>query len=528
MAVNSSSWRICFTRTVLIFSVCVTSLSASAFAQDASGEAAPIRWGADQEGGGPYIYPRDDDPTQLQGFEVDLAAALGRELARKPEFVQCAWDSMLLQLDRGDIDIALNGYEYTEERAQQYQSSIPYYIYELALAVRDDNTTITSWDSLKQPPGEGRKWQVGVLGGSAADDYVQENFAETCDAVQYEGSTEAMHLVETGQIDATVQDVPILQFYVDALKHYPRLKVIPEYVAPGYYVIYARSADTKLIGEVDTAIKKLFESGELRSIYEKYALWNKTQDTMPEVWSTWQASAEKPVASKWKRVTDYWPLFWKAAGVTVMLAVLSMPLAVLVGSLAALIRGWNTPMLGGAPRHASPISRGLNFLTTLYIEIVRGTPLAFQLFVIYFVLPSFGITISAFWAGVVALAVNYSAYEAEIMRLGLQAIPRGQIEAALALGMPRWLAVRRIILPQAVRIVIPATANDFIALFKDTAVCSVIAVQELSKTYSIAAKSTGLYLEMALLASALYLAMSYPLSLVAAWVERRLKREQRG
>src|SRR5690348_4568996 len=99
------------------------------------------------------------------------------------------------------------------------------------------------------------------------------------------------------------------------------------------------------------------------------------------------------------------------------------------------------------------------------------------------------------------------------------------MEAALALGMPRWLAVRRVILPQAVRIVIPATANDFIALFKDTAVCSVIAVEELSKQYSMGAKSTGLFLEMAIMASLLYLLMSYPLSLLAGWLERTLKRE---
>src|SRR5258708_29633982 len=107
-------------------------------------------------------------------------------------------------------------------------------------------------------------------------------------------------------------------------------------------------------------------------------------------------------------------------------------------------------------------------------------------------------------------------------RLGVWAVPGGQMGAGLSRGMPRFLAVRRIILPQAVRLVIPATANDFIALFKDTAVCSVIAVEELSKQYSVAAKSTGLFLHMAIVASVLYLAMSWPLSLLAAWLERRL------
>ena len=94
------------------------------------------------------------------------------------------------------------------------------------------------------------------------------------------------------------------------------------------------------------------------------------------------------------------------------------------------------------------------------------------------------------------MAVNYSAYEAEIYRAGLQAIPRGQMEAALSLGMSRWLALRRVIVPQATRIVIPPVTNDFIALFKDTAVCSVITVVELSKEYYIQARSTGAIVEL--------------------------------
>jgi len=200
-----------------------------------------------------------------------------------------------------------------------------------------------------------------------------------------------------------------------------------------------------------------------------------------------------------------------------------MPLAILIGLFAALVRSWGSPNLGGgAPEGWA--ARLIRVPVTLYVEVVRGTPLAFQLFVVYFVLPRAGIRLDEFWAGVIALAVNYSAYEAEIFRLGLQAIPKGQMEAALSLGMPRFLAIRRIILPQAVRLVIPATANDFIALFKDTAVCSVIAVEELSKKYSMGAKDTALYLEMAAMASVLYLLMSYPLSLLAAWLERTLKR----
>src|SRR5262249_20077751 len=113
-------------------------------------------------------------------------------------------------------------------------------------------------------------------------------------------------------------------------------------------------------------------------------------------------------------------------------------------------------------------------------------------------------------AGISGLAINYSAYEAEIYRAGLQAIPPGQMEAALALGMSRWMALRRVIVPQAVRIVIPPVTNDFIALFKDTSVCSMITLVELTKEYSILGNSAGGAMVFALAVATIYLLMSIP------------------
>jgi polar amino acid transport system substrate-binding protein len=333
---------------------------------------------------------------------------------------------------------------------------------------------------------------------------------------------EAFLLVDSGQLDATVQDLPPLIFYLDRLKRYPRLRIVDGPAQPGYYVLYARRSDDSLIDDANAALRKLYEDGTLRRIYEKYGLWNAAQERLPQVWQHWPPEDTTPEAGALAQIRAELPLFFRAAGVTVVLAFLSMPLAVGIGLAIALVRAWPLPVLGGTGAPPMFVGRLLRALMTLYVEVVRGTPLAFQLFVVYFVLPEFGVTISAFWSGVLALAVNYSAYEAEIMRLGIQSIPVGQMEAALSLGMTRPLAVRRIILPQAVRTVIPATANDFIALYKDTAVCSVIAVEELSKQYSVAAKSTGLFLHMAVVASVLYLAMSWPLSLLASWLERRL------
>lgn len=482
-----------------------------------------LRWGGDQEGGGPYIFPHDDDPTKIIGFEVELAEAVAKQMQRQAVFVQCDWDEMLMVLTRRNIDVALNGYEYTDQRASRYLASLPYYIYELGLCAVGDGGTVTSWDDLKKPGADGHPRRVGVLEGSAADKYVSDRYGTTCHVVRYKGSTETLWLVEAGQLDATVQDMPILHFYVEHLKRYPKLQVIDRPAAQGYYVMYVRADELELITKINQSLDALHSSGQLRAIYERYGIWNNTQEKLPDVWSTWDTGLRVNTQNTWLTLLAQAPLLIKAAGITVALALVSMPLAILIGVCVALVRSWETPALGGGVARPSVFARLARMPFTVYVEVVRGTPLAFQLFVVYFILPEFGVKIDEFWSGVLALAVNYSAYEAEIFRLGLQAIPKGQIEAAVSLGMSRRLAVRRIILPQAVRLVIPATANDFIALFKDTAVCSVIAVEELSKQYSMGARSTGLFLEMAALASVLYLLMSYPLSLLAGWLERKLR-----
>jgi polar amino acid transport system substrate-binding protein len=131
-------------------------------------------------------------------------------------------------------------------------------------------------------------------------------------------------------------------------------------------------------------------------------------------------------------------------------------------------------------------------------------------------------TLPPFLVGVFGLAVNYSAAEAENYRAGLQAIPKGQMEAALALGMSPVTALRRIILPQAIRIVIPPVTNDFIALFKDTSVCSMILITELTGLYYQYKNNRDIVLELALVVGLIYLLISYPLSLVAGYLERRL------
>jgi polar amino acid transport system substrate-binding protein len=208
-------------------------------------------------------------------------------------------------------------------------------------------------------------------------------------------------------------------------------------------------------------------------------------------------------------IHTFFPTLLKGAGVTVGLSVASMALAVTLGLLLTLVRTY-----GPSPARN---------LCTAYVEIYRGTPLLIQLYILYYGLPNIGIALSPLAAAVLGLGMNYAAYESEIYRAGLNAVPKGQTEAALSLGLSRNETLRSVILPQALRIAMPGITNDFIALFKDSSLVSVIAMVELTKTYNILAATTLRFFDLGLVVAILYFAMSYPLSLLARRLEERLK-----
>jgi polar amino acid transport system substrate-binding protein len=157
-----------------------------------------------------------------------------------------------------------------------------------------------------------------------------------------------------------------------------------------------------------------------------------------------------------------------------------------------------------------------------FIEVIRGTPLLIQLFMIFYGLPTLGIRLSPLWAAMIGLGINYAAYEAENYRAGIQSIPRGQLDAALALGLTRIQTIRKIILPQAVRLVIPPVTNDFIALLKDSSLVSVITMVELTKVYGQLASTYYDYIGIGLITAAIYFLLGLPIARLSRVLEARL------
>jgi polar amino acid transport system substrate-binding protein len=455
------------------------------------GEERPLRWGADESGGAPYVLQDPAHPDRVIGFEVELASALARELGRPIRFVHSDFQTLIPFLKHHDFDLAMNGLEVLPEYQREVLFSRPYYVYKLQLAVRQGERRFSSLDEMKHIHGV----VVGTLSGSAAERSLRRRGFQPR---SYNDQTGMYVDLKNGAIDAVYIDLPVHVYY---LPKYPGLELTGQPGEKGYYAIAFRKDDEALRDQFDAALGRLIDGNALRRIYEKWGIWNDDQRELanpPDL-----AAGDSPVEHGPGYYLGY---LLEGAWVTVKLSVLGMLLAVALGMPIALAR-----LYGPAP---------LRGLAILYVEFFRGIPVLLLLFFLYFVLGS-AWSVDAFWTAVVGLGLNYAAYEAEIYRAAIGAIPHGQWEAAASLGMSRALTFRRIILPQALRIILPPMTSDFVALFKDTSVVSVIAVSELTKCYQTAAQSSLQYVEIGLVTAALYLIMSVPLGFLSRYLEKR-------
>jgi polar amino acid transport system permease protein len=161
-------------------------------------------------------------------------------------------------------------------------------------------------------------------------------------------------------------------------------------------------------------------------------------------------------------------------------------------------------------------------VAAIYIQFIRGTPLLLQLFFIYYVLPYAGIVLTPFVSAVIGLTMNYAAYMAEVFRSGIQAIPKGQSEAGQSMGMSRSMLMRRIILPQAFRIIVPSLGNFFVSIFKDSALVSVITMRDLMFSGQLLASATFKHFEIFTMVAVIYFLISYPTAKFVEWIEAKV------
>ncbi|HEY2961605.1 MAG TPA: ABC transporter substrate-binding protein/permease [Pyrinomonadaceae bacterium] len=479
-------------RTILIAAILCSLCASAANAQQT------LRWGADPSGGAPYVFTDPANPDQYIGYEKEMVDALAAAMGRRAEFVPSDWETLVSALQRKSFDIIVNGLEPTGDRAQQILFSKPYYIFQLQLTVRADDNRISSL-------GDCKNRVVATLGNTAASRLLQQ---EHVPFRSYQDPVGAYRDLELKRIDAVLMDVPAEAFYA---RPNPKLKPAGAPFTRGLYVIGLRKGDEALKAEVDQAIDKIIRDGSLETILKKWGLWNEAQVEFETPIRT-GTQAQSNVEYTTTNATFNWSeALWRltrAAGVTVFIALGSMVIAIMLG-LPLAVGQWRGPAW-------------LRALCTIYVEFFRGTPVLVQLLFLYFGLPVIGIAMPGWLTALVGLGLNYAAYESQVYRAALEAIPNGQWEAAYSLGMSPILAFRRIILPQAFRIALPPMTNDFVSLFKDTSVAFAISVWELATAYRELANASGQFLLLGIAVSAFYLMMSLPMAHLARLLERRL------
>jgi polar amino acid transport system substrate-binding protein len=473
-----------------------------------STSASALRWAGDSEGGAPFIYQSATNATETIGCEVEIMQALAAKLGKQSLFVQNSWDGLIPGLKGGNYDLAVNAIEITPDRSQVVNFSDPYYVTYEQIMVRSQDYGINSL-----PDCQGKV--VGTYRGSLAERILE---AQHGIKIKLYDDVEPMYRdLLYGRLDATLLDYPLALYCGLPL---PGLKFAGEPVGRMEYGMALRKEDAGLLKAVNKALKELKEEGTLRKIYGRWNLWTPMlgewlgQSAPPKSSaSSWDAYlASRRAAASWKdklaAYIGYLPMLLKGAGVTLELSVLGMSLAVAWGLSLALIR-----LYGPKP---------LSVLALTYIEVFRGTPLLIQLFIIYYGLPYFGIKLPPFAAAVLGLGLNYAAYEAENVRAGLLSVPKGQSEAASALGFSRRQALRFILLPQALKVSLPPITNDFISIIKDSSLVSVITMVELTKVYGELASATYDWMGLGLLTAGMYFLVGWPFVLLARRLEKKL------
>lgn len=450
---------------------------------------------------------------RLRGFDIDLGAEIARELGVRAEWLPMEWAGVFPALETGKCDLVLSGVTITEERKRGLGFSRPYFLSGQTLARRRGDPRIRTYRDL---PGMTVAVQQETTGQTAAERLGLPRHRIR----RFDTLPDALLDVLNGRSDAAIGDLPALREIVR--RSFPGLELTGGVFVEENLGVVARRDETELIAAVNAALERIFVDGRYARIYETWvgerlspailAGLERVKAAGTPVAPRAAGAGLRPTASAGETrpaepgdvVARGLPLLVSGAMLTLRLTALALLLGIPLGLAIALAR------LSALPP--------LRLAAMLYVEVIRGTPLLMQIYVIYFVLPAVGLSLPAVAAGVTALGLNAAAYLAEIFRAGIESIDPGQMEAARSLGMGDLQAMRWVILPQTVRRVLPPLTNEAVALLKDSSLVSVVALSELMRIGKELATTAPSPMLVYLVVALFYLAMTLPLThLVRRW-----------
>ncbi|WP_428912254.1 amino acid ABC transporter substrate-binding protein/permease [Niallia sp. Krafla_26] len=427
-----------------------------------------------------------DVSGEFVGIDMDLIKAIAEDQGFNYEIRPLGFNAAVQALEAEQVDAVIAGMSITEERKQKFDFSDPYFDSGIIMAIDEDNDTVTSYEDLR---GERVAVKTGTEGAAFAKS-IQDEYG--FELVTFDDSANLYEDVKTGNSVAVFEDYPVLAYGV---KQGNGLKIVTE-KEPGasYGFAVSKGENTELLHMFNTGLANLQASGEYQDILDRYL----------------DAGAEVRDNSFFGLLKDSFPSLMNGLKMTLILTVVSLIIALILGVVFGLFRVSKNKVL--------------RWIATIYVDIFRGTPLLVQAFFIYFGIPAaLDIRVTAVAAGIITLSLNAGAYMAEIVRGGIQSVDKGQMEAARSLGLPYGKAMAKVVLPQAVRLMIPSFINQFVITLKDTSILSIIGINELTQSGKIIIARNLESFQMWLIVGLMYFIVIMILTKVSNALERRIK-----
>lgn len=418
--------------------------------------------------------------TEYAGVDIDLAKKIAKDNNLKLKIVNMSFDSLLGALKTGKIDIIISGMTSTPERKKQVDFSDSYMMTKNIMLVKKDK--VNEYKDIKDFNNK----KVGAQKGTEQEKIAQTEI-ENASITSLSRLPDVILALKSGKVEGAVVEKPVAEAY---LKQNPKLGIsnVKFNEEEKDTVIAVPKDSPKLLSQINKTIKEVKDKG----LIDKY-----------------MTNAANAMNDDSGFISKYGSFFLKGIKITILISLIGVALGSILGAFVALMK-------------LSKI-KIISWIASIYIEILRGTPMLVQVFIVFFgITAALGLDISALVCGTIALVINSSAYIAEIIRAGINAVDKGQMEAARSLGLNYRQTMKTVIMPQAIKNILPALGNEFVTLIKESSIVSTIGVGEIMFNAQVVQGISFDPFTPLLVAAALYFVLTFVLTRIMNMIEGRL------
>ena len=441
----------------------------------------------------PFVF--QDSSNQYTGIDMDLIKAIAEDQGFEIEITNPGFDAAINAVQSGQADGIIAGMSVTDARKETFDFSDSYYTANTILGVKE-SSTISSYEDLNGKT-------VGVKNGTASQTFLTENQSKYGYKIKTFSDAASMYdSLNTGSIDAVMDDEPVIKY---SISQGQKLKT-PIAGTPIGETAFAvkKGSNPELLEKFNKGLANLKANGEFQKILDKYLASNSTTSSTADETTIWGL-----LKNNYKQLLS-------GLGITLSLALISFVIAIFIGIIFGMF--------------SVSLYKSLRLISEIFVDVIRGIPLMILAAFIFWGIPNFieSLTgqqspINDFVAGTIALSLNSAAYIAEIVRGGIKAVPVGQMEASRSLGISYGKTMRKIVLPQATKLMLPNFVNQFVIALKDTTIVSAIGLVELFQTGKIIIARNYQSFKMYAILAVFYLVIITLLTRLAKRLEKRIQ-----